>query len=138
MTFSAVVRSAFCFKGYSARGPTMFRLTPRQPSRQGSVNTGGTLLRMGSVYSNTTASRTSPTKAVITQPRAAESPVYSTAALCSSASPVVRTSGMTTDWETMDEEEKDDNILNQEVSDLGYVNGDNDSFIEDPEIGCWD
>ena len=29
-------------------------------------------------------------------------------------------------------------IINQEVSDLGYINGDNDSFIEDPEIGCWE
>ena len=38
----------------------------------------------------------------------------------------------------LDEEEMDDQILNQEVSDLGYVNGDNDSFIEDPEIGGWD
>jgi len=38
----------------------------------------------------------------------------------------------------LDEEEMDDDILNQEVSDLGYVNGDNDSFIEDPEIGGWD
>lgn len=31
------------------------------------------------------------------------------------------------------EDEANDQIINQEISDLGYVNGDNDSFIEDPE-----
>ena len=36
------------------------------------------------------------------------------------------------------QEEDDDDMVNQEVSDLGYINGDNDSFIEDPEIGGWD
>jgi hypothetical protein len=36
------------------------------------------------------------------------------------------------------EEEDFDNMINQEISDLGYINGDNDSFIEDPEIGGWD
>ena len=31
----------------------------------------------------------------------------------------------------------EDEIVNQ-VSDLGYINGDNDSFIEDPEMSNWD